>query len=754
MPLQQHLQFPKDDTKRSEKINSLLNAMGHSLSRKFHEYKGARYDKEREWERAIRQYEGDWESEDLQKIERALSMDGGGTDPISVNITRPKTNVAIARMKDIQFPTGGDFNFYLKSAPLTPEQKQALKEDQPNGTQMMAAAEQGMPQQGLPSPAEMTQGIQETNIERCPKMERKLRNRMIYADYGRKARLSMEDLCIKGTAVLKGPTIQDRKHRRYEEAETSAGESIQVLEEIFVPEPTVERVDPLYFFPDPEARLPDEIEDAFELHPLSASALRELTKNPAFMTEQVRKVLDTDPDGTDIPDIVVRTSRERSSRGVYNRYWVREYRGPLDKEVLYNAGMLDEEDFNDSLKQYTGEVWYCNKTIIRMSLSHIEGEDQLPYSLTVWEKDSNSVFGHGHPYLLRNAQRTVNNAYLMLLDNASLTSGPQIVLNKEMIEPASRDEDYSIEPMKVWFLTEYGADVREAMQFIDIPAQMQGIQQIIDAAMQFADVESATPLLQQGEMPSGNNTTTGVAMVMSATNILQKSASMNWDDYVTKPLVSRFYHYEMQYGEDPEVKGDFEVEIGGATERIEAQIRSQEIERMLGLAGSNEEFMLHVDPNKAFRALVDNTRTGDVLRSMEEVKQLKAEMEQAAQQQQQQDPEMLKAQASMIQAEATKMKAEADLQAAQAKGQQSQMEAQLKYQATVADAEARNNEAAMRYQMELAKMAQERDTSVAALQKDLQLKDMEYAMKLDLAEIDFEKFEREIQVKNTHGTGI
>lgn len=752
MIFKQHLPSPDLDTKEGRQLDNMLIALGSSMCRKFSEYKSARYDKEREWESAIKQYEGEWDSDDLKKIEYALSMSGSSGDPIAVNITRPKTNIAISRMKDIQFPTGGDFNFFLRPADLTPEQKEALQQTEPTPQMELQAAEAGMPFENIPSPQSMVQSIQTANTTRCPAMERKLRKRMIAADYGKKARLAIEDLCIKGTAVIKGPTIQEKKYRRYEGAMTSDGMPIQQLNEVFVPEPSVERVDPILFFPDPSARLPDEVEDAFELHPLSKKEMIELSKNPAFMREQIAKVLDQEPDNTDIPDIVQRTSREKSNNNVHNRYWVREYHGPLDKEVLFNADMISEDDKDNSLFRPTGEIWYCGKTIIRVSLSHIDGEDTLPYSIAVWEKDPNSVFGHGMPYLLRDAQRTVNNAYLMLLDNASLTSGPQIVLNKEMIEPATRDEDYGIKPMKVWFLTEYGADVRQAMQFVDIPARMDGISQIIDTAMQFADVESSTPMLQQGEMPSGNNTTTGLAMIMSATNFIQKAASMNWDDYITRPLVNRFYHYEMQHGEEDDIKGDYDIEVGGATERIEAQIRAQEIERMLGLAGSNEEFMMHIDPGKAFRALVDNTRTGDLLRTEEEVEQKRQEQQQAAQEQQ--DPESIKAQAALITAQARMEEARANAQAQNAKQEQAAVEAQARYQSFVAEAQARQNEAALQYQLGLAKLAMEKELSVAELQKQLQLKDMESQMKLQLKEIDFAQMEREIQVKQEYGTGI
>jgi hypothetical protein len=752
MPLQQHLAAPDTTTEEGQRFDGMLVALGAALERKFAAYAGARTEKEAEWERSIVQYNGDWDRADLEKLEEALSMMDSRGDPISVNITRPKTNIAISRMKDIQFPSGGDFNFFIRPAPLSDGIQAALKMEEVPPEMAQEAQQAGIPPEEMPPPAAMASQAIEENREAAPKMERQLRNRLVRADYGTKARLAIADLCIKGTAVVKGPTIQHAKKKRYVTEQTQEGATVHLLEEYFMPEPGMSRVDPLLFYPDPSARLPNEIEDCYELHGMSASDLIELSKNPAFMSKQIQRALEDEPDSTDVPTVIQRTSYGYGGK-VHNRYWVREYHGPLDKQVLFDGELISEEDFEDSLFQPKGEVWVCGGHIIRISLSHIEGVETLPYGVAVWEADSRSVFGHGVPYLLRDAQRVVNNAYLMLLDNASLTAGPQIVLNKEMIEPAG-SEDYGIAPMKVWFLTEFGTSVQDAMQFVNIPAQMEGIQNIIDTAMQFADVESSTPLLQQGEVPVGNNTTTGLAMIMSATNIIQKAASMSWDDYITRPLVERFYHYEMQYGEDPSLKGDYEIEIGGATERIEAQMRSQEIERMIGLAGSNPEFMIHVDAGKAFRELVNNTRAGDVLRSQSEVENLMAQQQQAAQQEAEQNPELMKAKAALMQAEAKLQEAQANAQLNNARQEMQVLEVQARYEGFRAEAQARNNEANLQYQLGLARLAAEREQSVTELKKDLQLSANNEELKLRLADMDFQKQEREIQVKAEYGSGL
>ena len=69
MPLQQHLQEPDHTTADGKKSTALISVLGHRLEGKFQTYKSARYDKEREWERAIHQYTGKWDRDDREKIE-------------------------------------------------------------------------------------------------------------------------------------------------------------------------------------------------------------------------------------------------------------------------------------------------------------------------------------------------------------------------------------------------------------------------------------------------------------------------------------------------------------------------------------------------------------------------------------------------------------------------------------------------------------------------------------------------------------
>jgi hypothetical protein len=740
------------------KKQAMLLAVGARMEAKFQEYSGAREEKEQEWVRSIRQHEGIWDSDERTKVEKAFDVPLDKAPP-PVNITRPKTNIAISRMQDAQFPVGGDFNFYLEPTPVPSVIAEALAVEDVDPIMEAEAAALGASPEGMPTPKQVATDIIDQTAEAARLMSLEIQDDLVETGYGAKARLAIEDLAILGSAVIKGPVLSPHIRRIYEPAEDSDGQTVQILGVEAEPRIEVFRVDPRLFYPDPNARLAEELEDAFELHIMKPTDLQNLAETKGFMRSQIKEAFLRGPAHTPLPNSISDTAYLHANTMIKNRFMVKEYHGPLEKQLLFDGGVIDEEAFEDPLTAYFGEIWLCNGIVIRMAIDFIEGVHKVPYGIASWERDPSSVFGHGVPFLLRNSSRVVNNAYLLMLENAGLTSGPQIVLNKEMIEPAAPGGSYDIEPHKVWLMTEYGADVREAMQFVNVPSQMDGISQIIDMAMAFSDMESSTPQIQQGDMPSGTNTLTGFGKIMSATNIHQKRASMNWDDQITKGLIERHYHYRMQYGENPNAKGDAKVRIGGATERIDSEIRAQELERLIGLSQSSPNFEAQIDPAKAFRQLATLTRAGDILRTTDEVQ---AELDkQEAAGQQAPDAQAMLAQAALTKAEAARLEAETKQQQVALEGQISQGKMQLEQakiqgslQLQAQEVFARAQQASDERELEIIKMANDRELSVAELQAKLSIAAEDKDAKMQKIAADMRKFTEEIEVKHKFGEGI
>ena len=777
-----HVDKPAEDEKltsseqkQSGAIENALHLMCSDLTGKFTSYAGKRYYKEREWVEAERQYSGQPDVLDDKKQAALSSTSIIARAPV-VNITRQKTNIAVARMQDIQFPLGGDYNFILEP-PEIPQLQAALNDDTPieepeapmsmGGTPMPPQGGAVAPEQAeLPPQPQTVADVAEDIIlmahEAAHAMQRQIRDRLTETDYGKKARMAMDDLCRIGTAILKGPVHQIKVDKEYNRLPTSDGDSVNELSFSSRTIPTVQWVDPRLFYPDPDARPGTSVDDAFEIHLMSARDLIKLSKNPGYMRERIRDVLATDPDSSELGSVLDQMSLTGTLGSALNtRYVVKEYHGALDKEALFQLKLISEEEKEDSLQMFQGEVWFCNNRIIRISLSPLEGDEVIPYFVCTWEEDRSNLFGHGIPYLMRHAQRVVNSSWLMLLDNAGLTAGPQIVLNREMIRPAAPEEGWRIEPMKVWFMTEYGANVNDAMQFVNVPTQQESIANITELAMQFADIESSIPQIQAGEIPSGNNTMGGVAMVLSASHIIQQRVSERWDDHITVPIVQRFYDWEMQYNEDEELtSGNLTVKVGGATERIDKQVKSQDIERILGLASANPDYQKHINADMAFRELAATTRAGDIVLPMEEVERREAEA-QAQAEQAGPDPETLKAQAAMQIATTRQQEAEANAQIKQAEIQLAGKKAEVEVEIQMMDREFKMQEMAIKIQLaqmdrelELIKLASEQGVTQAKLAQALDVAVMSETTKRLLKEADMQKFREEIDIKKETGEGI
>lgn len=736
---------------KEARIDSSLDMLAGKLNHKLSEYVGKRYDKEVEWEGAEAQYYGATPSVDDKKL-AALREARGGELP-QVNITRPKTNIAISRLQDIQFPSGNDFNFSVEPTPV-PELLELQNSQEP-----LPAPEEGLEAPPMSIGQAATDALKKAK-SKAKRMERKIHDRFVETDWAKRSRRAMEQWGILGTACLKAPVLQKKRKRSYQELKDEQGQPVYDVNYRAEVKPTVQWVDIRMVFPDPSARAGTTIEDVFELHLMTRQELRDLAFDKAFMQNRIRECLMEEPVVGHVAKSHILPLMGTKEDALDKRYCVMEYHGPMDKEVLFELDMIEEDEKDDPLVMIQGEVWFVNNRVIRVSISPIEGDDRIPYFFCTWEDDPSSVFGFGVPYMMRHAARVMNSSWLMLLDNAGLTAGPQIILNKEMIQPANKAEGWSIRPMKIWFMTEYGEDVSKAMQFVNVPTQQESITNIIDMALSFADVESSLPQIQQGEAPSANNITFGgMAMILSAANIIQQRLSEKWDDNIVVPIVERFYHYEMQYGDDASVKGDYEVMAGGATQRIDKQIKSQDLERIMGMAGSNEQFMMQIDLGRAFREWVQTTRVGDILKPEEQVEMEMQQMAQAAAEQP--DPKLIEAQARQMQAQAAIEKNELDRQL---KTQEMEMRAAIEEARVDKESReivAREHEnqiklliAQMQREDMLNKIAADQQKTQAEISKSLGIAAMSEETKRLLKQADLDMFNTEISFAKRTGEGI
>lgn len=688
-----------DDDARleAERANERLQMLGASLDGKLREYVQAREEIERRMVEDLRQYSGRYDAE----TEAIMSSSKYKRSKVFANITRSKTNAAEARLADMLFPMD-DKNWGIEPTPV-PELLDALADDTPLAVD---------PQTGEPTNtiADAAQAALDAASAAASKMADEIEDNLVESDYTAEARKAIHQACVLGTGVLKGPVIVNRTNKRWERMDDPAtGESVRmlVLEENH--RPAVEWVDTWNFFPDPAASCVQDCESVFERKFLTKRQLRNLAKRPGFFVEQIRKVLREDPVKSLIGTDHLQRLREIAGlSGVIDdtRYELWEFHGELDVETLRACGceVPDDAEFED--KQAV--VLFIGETVIFADINPME-TDEHPYAVFQWEPDEAGLFGFGVPYLMRHAQRVSNAAWRMLMDNSGVAVGPQIVAKKGKIMPA--DGDWQLTPMKMWFATDPNQDVRDVFTTFEINSHQGELMNIIVAAEAFADKETAVPMLAQGERGSAPDTATGMSMVMNAANTVLRRIVKAWDDDVTKPLIRRFYDWHMQFNEDEEVKGDYQIEARGTTALMVKELQSQQLMQFLQFFGHPTFAPLLASKAPAMlRKVAEVMRLNphEVIPSDEEIAQMQQAAAEAAQQQPQ-DPRLAAAQ----------MRAEAELQRSQYQAQSDQVEMQVRQQMAEQDMEYNLQKLQMEREIAMLKLANERELTLEQIKAQL-----------------------------------
>lgn len=660
-----------------------LQVLGSKLHQLAQDQVAARQMIETRWLTDLRQYHGEYTPAELERMQ--------GRSSVFVNVTRNKTRAAISRLSDMLLPND-DRNYGLKPTPI--------------------------PATSALVPEEQKQAAKEGADEAARAMEEQIADDFEEAQYYGHSRDIIEDACIYGTGILKGPTIVNRTRHAWTTDPMTGVSALEIQQEY---RPSVERVDPWDFFPDMSAQDMDEAEFVFERKLINRKQLRELAELPGILRDQLRRAMeDEDGHGHIAND---RRDELREITGVdtvstAKRWELWEYWGPLDKDELRAAGVEVEDD---PLIEYTGSVLMVGRYVVKASLNPLD-TGAIPYSTFNWEQDGSSIFGFGVPYLMRQPQKVVNAAWRMMMDNAAVSAGPQVVVNKRAVTP--EDGDWTVKRMKTWLATG-DLPVDQAFGVYTIPSNQGDLSSIFQLAQQLADTETNLPILLQGEGQRGgpgSATATGMQMLMNNSNIVLRSAVKNWDDGVTIPTVRRFYDFHMAYTDRPEIKGDFDIIAKGTSVLIAREEQQEKLMMLAQLAGSNPEFAKMTDWQAMYREILRTMQVSadDVTRDEQELEQMAEEqgpdaetqlkmqelqLKQAEQQLKQQEAEL----------EATKAAQEMDL-----KRQSQQWEQQYKAAELQTQQERARLEIALKEGLTLAQLEQKAGLESQKLEAEMQ----------------------------------
>ena len=562
---------------------------------------------------------GGWDKEDIAAGHDQTGRTRRGM-PID-NKTRSKTRIASARIGDMLFPTNAP-NWGMRPTPYPDVAVELVMEEYKKQQALEPPPPQ--PQQAPPGPEGAPQGAQpmmdapaappvapdydalamKVAQKRCRKMRQRIRDVLSENKYAKLGRAAIFDGCKVGTGIVKSPYVRFKTKRSYTEAQDGEG-SLAVLNVERVTVPGVARVSPWMFFP-ARARCIEESEHSFELHILNKVQLAQMTKTHGFYPRQIAKLLKTKPSLGAVESIMSqRAAITNYSMDRYeNSYSVWEYHGPIDVTVLREMGYdIPEDELEDLMHQF-GTVWMSEHEVLRVDMAPLEATSALPYNVWCYEDDETHVFGFGVPWVMRDDQYVIDMLWTAILHNVSISSGPQIAIEKGVMVPA--DGNYTIDGPKLWYKNDIDIPITQAIEAFVIPSTLNSTMPVYEKALQNADDNTNLPLmLGDGRSTGQEGGASGMVHIamMNQMNIVPRQAAHSWDDNITTPVISGLYDWFMQSNDpkDEELRGDYDVEALGASHLLIKDTQAQHIQLVMQMAAGDPAMAARLNMEEVYR---------------------------------------------------------------------------------------------------------------------------------------------------------
>jgi hypothetical protein len=618
---------------------------------------------------------------------------------VFIGMTRQKTNAAEARLADILLPTD-DRNWGIQPTP-SPELMGMSKDNK------MAMDQQGQPvmsENGQPARVrDVVKAVLDVANKKALAMQTEIEDQLVECNYNSELRKVIHDSAVLGTGVIKGPIVTNRTRKAWQPITDSMGQTIHQIEIVQEISPASFRVDPRNVWPDPGCG--ENIHNGkgiYEREQVTAKQIRDLAKQPGFLKDQLRKVLEEGPKQSATLREMTDEDQRDMARLTYEMW---TYWGEVDHDDLESAGVSVGE--KDELRSISACVVMINNTVVKAFMNPLEGGD-IPYDFFVWEKVAGSMWGYGIPYLMRSQQKVLNAAWRQMMDNAGVSSGPQIVIKPGAIQPA--DKQWQLSARKIWYATDDIDDVRKAFSTFEFNSHQAELAGIIKMATELADAETGVPTIMQGEKGAAPDTVGGMQMLMNSANVVLRRLVKQFDDMVTKSHIRRYYDYNMMYNEDEEIKGDFTIDARGSSALVVRDIQNQSFLNLLA-AGANPIYGMYLDTQKLFEKALQaqHIDPAEVFKPEEEIEQIKEAQKQAAAQGPAPDPAMAVAQ----------VRAQAEMQKVQLQNQGDLQELQVRQQIAAQEADLHIMQLEMTREIEMLKLSNSQNISLEKIKAQL-----------------------------------
>lgn len=609
-----------------------LRMLGQSLTRTFKKYADDRKLTERKWLRNLRQYLGIYDPE----IEKELAAQRSKAYP---RITRVKCISVLSRIMNLMFP-GNEKNWTLKASPSPDMDPADIMEAVQ--IEMRKAEEAGVRQ-------EMTDEMVDSAVRQLATTRAmdlaELINDQLHeiggdqtADYVTLNRKVAQSGVLYGLGVVRGPFVREQKRTVWVVDEETGEPAPQTFTDF---KPQFEFLPVWDYYPDMTSKELHDGDGYFIRLVMSKAQLRKLAKREDFYDDVIKKYIGNNQKGnytaqefeTELRTMGTNQHVDQSVASGDGKYEIIVWHGPVSAATLMDAGVDVAE--SKRADDVDAEVWMLGDHVIKADMNTWKklNVDIRTVHTFQFDEDDTSPIGNGLPNTMRDSQMAVCAATRMLLDNASITCGPNVEVNTDLMRP---DQDLtSIQPYKIWYREGTGAEAAQAaIRSVTIDGHMDELMAIVQMFLSFADTETFVGPATGGDMERGYSepmrTAAGASMMRGDAALPFKDIIRNFDQF-TQSAITALVAFNRKFNPDKTPEGDYHVIARGATSLIAKEVRGMQVDQLS--ATLTEQERLHVDERKLVEARLNVRDMGDLLRTEEDVKRLQDAMQarQAAQ---------------------------------------------------------------------------------------------------------------------------
>ena len=410
------------------------------------------------------------------------------------------------------------------------------------------------------------------------------------------------DIALFPFAVIKGPTVRMVSKLVW----ANRTPTLQT-----VPQMCWERVAPQDLYWDPGAI---DIADAeiIERKKLTRNDLVQVMDLPGYDQEAVRGALNDYATGLrdwmDSPDVeqAMLAARESPSQNASHLIDAAEYHGLVQGHVLLDNG-VDPKSIPDPDREYMVQSWVVGRYTIKTQISP-SPRQRHPYYVSSFEKVPGTIAGHGLPDILEDLQEVANATLRSLVNNLAMASGPQVVINTELLDPTTNED--SLYPWKRWkvFSDPLGGNAnRKPVEFFQPSSNAQELMGIYSSISSLADDISAIPRYLTGESLKGGagRTASGLSMLMGNAQKVLQTVAANIDEDVIRGVLDSLYDMVMLTDQSGMLSGGEQIKVNGVIVALQKETDQQKRLQFLQITANplDSEIVGEVGRARVLRAL-------------------------------------------------------------------------------------------------------------------------------------------------------